>query len=759
MTLLNLQSPLFRTIILYYTSLSSGALTLSQKPHTQEDESTQSVKFNTFDGVFLPTLLTILGAVMYLRTGWVVGNAGLVGGWLIITLANVITLATGLSISSVATNIRVGAGGSFSIISQSLGLEVGGSVNLPFYLAQSISVAFYIFAFTEGWLTIFPTHPGTLILFAAYGLCFLVAFISVGLATRIRYPILVIISFSLLAIFLGATGYFREAPLYTPQLWGTFTDGSFWQVFAVFFPAVTGVLAGVNLSGTLENPRHNIPRGTIPAIGVSFIVYMVLAYWVSIVATPDELVNNLAIMVDKAAFGWAIQVGILAATFSAALNSLVGAPRILQAMADHGVVPFGKTLAQETDAGEPRNAMYLTGLIGIGTLLFGLSGNGLNKIAPLMTMFFLITYAVLNAVVLLEQLLELTSFRPLFRVWRIVPLIGLVGSVFAMYLINPTLSLIATVTIFILYQYLSQQQLTAPWSDVRSGMFITVAEWAAKRVLSLPSGQDRAWKPSLLVPVQSVAALRYSYRFLGAITKPNGSLHIIGGYKKEESEHIKGLYAYEQAFANDGIFARVALLEIYRFRYTLQTVMEMLTSAFFRPNTLFLPILPESNEKRIQFIVDQANENQLGVILYADNPDTGLGREKIINVWMREQSPDWQVGLRLPNLDLSLLLAYQLARNWKGQINLITVVSTETERENAETYLQQLKDLGRMPAHSQILVGGGTLNAFLKEAPEADINIFGLQQTVSLAFMQQMLEQTQSSCIFVRDSGYESALI
>jgi amino acid transporter len=720
--------------------------------------STETEKFGTFDGVFLPTLLTIIGAVMYLRTGWVVGNAGLLGGWLIIFLANIITFCTGLSISTVATNIRVGAGGSFSIISQSLGLEVGGSVNLPFYLAQAISVAFYIFAFTEGWLSIFPNHQPALVLFATYGACYLVAFVSVGLAARIRYPILFIVSFSLFSALLGATEYFRVEPLYTPQLWGTFQSGNFWYVFAVFFPAVTGVLAGVNLSGTLINPRRSIPGGTMAAIVVSFVVYMSLAYWASLVATPEELINNFTVMIDKAAFGWAIQAGILAATFSAALNSLVGAPRVLQAMAAQDIVPLSKFLAKETSSGEPRTAMFLTGLIGIGTLLFGLSGNGLNRIAPLMTMFFLITYAVLNAVVLLEQSLDLTSFRPLFQIPRLVPLLGLVGAIFAMYLINPTFSLIATVVIFLLYAYLARRQLTAPWSDVRSGMFVTVAEWAAKRVLSLPSGQDRAWKPRLLVPVQSAAALRYSYRLLEAITQPNGSLHIVGGYEAGRREPMKGLRVYEQAFANDGIFARVALLETRRFRYTLQTAMEMSTSAFFRPNTLFLPILPHSNAEKIQFIVDRAADNQLGVILYVDNPNTALGREQVINVWMREQSPTWQVGLRLPNLDLSLLLAYQLARNWHGQINLVTVVADESERGNAEHYLRQLMDLGRMPSGTKPIVATGSLDTFLECAPQADVNIFGLQEQINLALMQQLMTQTEASCIFVRDSGYESAL-
>lgn len=718
-----------------------------------------SRKFGTFDGVFLPTLLTILGAVMYLRTGWVVGNAGLIGAILIITLANLITFCTGLSISSVATNIRVGAGGSFSIISQSLGLEVGGSVNLPYYLAQAISVAFYIFAFTEGWLSIFPNHPAVLVLFLAYATCFGIAFISVGLAARIRYPILFIIAFSLFSSLLGSSpSYGNPGAIYTPEIWGKFPAGNFWVVFAVFFPAVTGVLAGVNLSGTLEKPRRSIPTGTIAAIMVSYVVYISLAYWTSRVATPAELINNFTVMVEKAAFGWAIQAGILAATFSAALNSLVGAPRILQAMAQHDVVPFGNFLAQETAVGEPHNAMYITGAIGIATLLFGLGGNGLNKIAPLMTMFFLITYAVLNGVVLLEQSLKLTSFRPSLRISRFVSLTGLVGAIIAMLLINPLFSLVAFVVTFLLYEYLSLRHLEAPWSDVRSGMFINVAEWAAKRVLSLPQGQDRAWKPSLLVPVRGTAALRYSYRFLNAITRPNGTIHILGCYENGRRDEIKGILAFENAFANDGVFARVALVEVRSLRYTLQTAMEVFTSAFFRPNILFMPILPDTDPEKLQFILDRAAENEMAAVLYLDNPNTALGREKVINVWIREQSPQWEVGLRLTNLDLTLLLAFQLARNWHGQINLITVVHDEAEKANGEHFMSQLIEYGRMPKNTNAIVAVNTFASYLPHAPQADLNIFGLQERADVEFARQMTVATDSSCVFVRDSGNESAL-
>jgi amino acid transporter len=726
-------------------------------------KSNEQVKlFGTFEGVFLPTLLTILGAVMYLRTGWVVGNAGLIGAFLVISMANIITLATGLSISTVATNIRVGAGGSFSIISQSLGLEVGGSVNVPLFLALAISTAFYIFAFAEGWESIFPQHPTALVVFVAFAVIAIIAYVSVGLAARIRYIILFLISFSLFSVLLGATQKFgHPGAVYAPQWWGQFRDGNFWAIFAVFFPAVTGILTGVSLSGTLKNPRRSIPTGTIAAILVSFVIYMALAYWLSVVATPDELLTNMTIMVNKAAWGWAVQAGILAATFSAALNSMISAPRVLQAMAEHGVVPFSDVLARQTESGEPRPAMLLTIGIGIATLLFGLLGSGLNQIAPLMTMFFLITYAVLNAVVLLEQSLGLTSFRPLLRIPRIVPLIGLTGSLIAMFLISPIFSLVALIAIFLLYEGLQLRQLQSPWSDVRSGMFITVAEWAAKRVMAMPSGQERAWKPSLLAPVTSPEALRRSYRFITALTRPNGSVHIMVIYQPEEREEVMGLKAYEEIFSRDGIFARVALVESREFAPTLQTAMEVTSSAFFRPNILFITISEESDQAELQKLANKAMENELGLLLYVDNPKTLLGREQVINVWIREQSPDWQIGLRLSNLDLALLMAYKLASNWHGHINLITVVKDEADRADAEHFLEQLIDLGRMPKGTGAIVATGSLYDFIPQAPQGDLNIFGifgLEPQINVELMIKMTEDTRSTCIFVHDSGNESAL-
>ena len=136
------------------------AESLQEQVEEQAEEVRERKLFGTFGGVFTPTLLTILGVIMYLREGWVIGNAGLLGAWLIILISFMITGFTGFSLSSITTNIRIGPGGAFSVISQSLGLEVGGSIGIPLYLAQALAVSMYIFGFRAGWQWIFPGHPG-----------------------------------------------------------------------------------------------------------------------------------------------------------------------------------------------------------------------------------------------------------------------------------------------------------------------------------------------------------------------------------------------------------------------------------------------------------------------------------------------------------------------------------------------------------------------------------------------------------------------
>ncbi len=309
--------------------------------------------FNTFKGVFTPTLLTILGVIMYLREGSVVGNAGLAGAWAIITLAFIITASTALSMASITTNIRIGAGGAYSIISQSLGIEVGGAIGIPLYLSQALVVAMYIFGFRSGWLSVFPNHPAIVIDLLTFAALFAIALISADFAFRIQYLILAIIAGSLVSIF-GTV--FTGAIEYSPHWFGSypgfpedgFAGSGFWIIFAIFFPAATGIMAGANMSGDLARPRRSIPYGTLLAIGVSFVIYMVLALWLAVVATPQELVDNYTIMIDRALWGPLVIAGLLGATFSSGLASLVGAPRILQALSVHDIVPVSRVFERRT---------------------------------------------------------------------------------------------------------------------------------------------------------------------------------------------------------------------------------------------------------------------------------------------------------------------------------------------------------------------------------------------------------------------------
>ena len=409
-------------------------------------------KFGTFGGVFTPDVLTILGVIMFLRLGWVVGNAGLLGAILIILMAKVITFCTGMSMSSITTNIKIGAGGPYSIISKSLGLEAGGSIGIPFYVSQTLSAALYIIGFTEGWLMIFPAHNALLVSLITAIVLFVVSYSGAKYAIRVQYVIFVLIILSIISFF-----FTQAQPVDKITLIGRFEDASFWQVFAIFFPAVTGIMAGANLSGDLKNPRKSIPMGTLAAIGFTLVIYVLMAFFSAKFISPEELRSNQMFMVDYAFWGPLIIIGILAATFSSALGSLIGAPRILQALAKQQTIPYSSFFQKVSSSHEPRNAILLT----VGIIVISLLLGDLNALATIITLFFLITYGMLNLVVFIQQSMKIISFRPTFKISRAIPFIGSFGKFLIMILISPIFSLLAIITIVFLYIWLSKKGLNS----------------------------------------------------------------------------------------------------------------------------------------------------------------------------------------------------------------------------------------------------------------------------------------------------------
>lgn len=734
----------------------ADAKTLAEQ--VEEKKQAESKAFGTFSGVFAPTLLTILGVIMFLREGWVVGNAGLLGAWLIILVAFGITGFTGLSLSSITTNIRIGAGGAFSVISQSLGLEVGGSIGVPLYLSQALAVSMYIFGFRAGWLWIFPDHPALIVDLVTFGVLFAIAFISAGLAFKIQYLIMAVVALSLVSV---AGAVFQGSMQHSVQWWGNFKGSpetgfagiGFWAVFAVFFPASTGIMAGANMSGDLKNPRRSIPVGTMSAIGLSLLIYLALAYWLARSASPDELVGNYTIMVDKALWGPAILAGLLGATFSSALSSLVGAPRILQALGSHDILPAGRWFAAKTAKGEPRNAMLLTGAIVLGALML----RNLNAVAPLITMFFLITYAMINIVVLIEQHLGLTSFRPLFRLPRFVALVGAVGCIFAMFIVNPIFSMISLIIVFVLHAFLIRKHLRAPFGDMRSGLFVAIAEWAAKKVSQLTASRERSWKANLLVPVEASQQLRASFGIIRNISYPSGFLKIVG-LTGREKEYVlaKELSGVADEFHDKGVFASWTVITAATFGENLQAGIETFAGAFFKPNVVFLTMpKDESRESELKAILDTCRDRKIGVLLMHEHTEKRKNGPAAVNVWFADRGPDWKLEMDIGNQDLALLMGYKLKLNWKIDLRLVAKVGEAKQKEAAEAFLRLVAETARIPETDTVAVTGKHED----KAPQADLHIFPLPDEVDFSELRQYNDRYKATCLFVLDSGQESALV
>jgi amino acid transporter len=698
-------------------------------------------KFGTFGGVFTPDVLTILGVIMYLRLGWVVGNAGFLGALIIILLAKSVTICTGLSMSSITTNIRIGAGGAYSIISKSLGLEAGGSIGISLYIAQTLSAALYIIGFTEGWLRVFPGHSYLLVASIAW-MCLLVSsYISAHFAIKIQYLIMVIIGFSLLSFFLTPA-----KPLASVPMWGNFEEGNFWKVFAIFFPAVTGIMAGANMSGDLKNPRRSIPRGTMGSIIITMIIYIVLAYVTALIAAPEELRSNQMIMVDKALWAPVVIAGIMGATLSSALGSMVGAPRILQALAEQKTVPLHHFFAKKTKGNEPRNAILFSGIIIEIALILG----NLDYLASLITMFFLVTYGMLNLVVFIQQSMKIISFRPTFRIPRVVPLLGACGCIFMMFLINPLFSLVAVMIIIVLYIVLERRGLQAQWGDIRGGLFLVLAERASRIAMRFPRYQI-TWKPDLVVPIDDPRVWAGSLLFIRSITYPSGSIFAFTVSPDQPKELQQDLSDLLLPLKNENILVNSTVFDDHNFLHGAKLIIQTLKAGVFQPNILFLTLgdNPEKDDTLHQ-LVTLSSENELGIIILRQHPRMAFGLQKTINLWLRDKSPNWH---------LAMLITLQIQLNWEGSINLITVASEKSEERRLNNFLERLSDQARLPSLTDLYVLNGTFDDALKSAPRGDINIFGIGDKTPFKFMRKATELSKSSCVFVRDSGTESALV
>jgi len=465
---------------------------------SNKKEKQSSGSLGTFAGVFTPSVLTILGIILFLRTGYVVGSAGMAKSLVIIGIANLISILTTVSLSAIATNMKVKGGGDYYLISRTLGLEFGGAIGIVLFLAQAVSIAFYCIGFGEALTSsaLFSGHAVSprLIAAAAVGFLFVFAWMGADWATKFQYGVMALLSAGLLSFYAGGVFHWKVETFQAN--WSAPADGlPFWILFALFFPAVTGFTQGVSMSGDLKDPGKSLPLGTFLAVGVSIAVYFSTAVVFSGALSNHALTADYTAMHRLARYPVLIDAGVIAATLSSAMASFLGAPRILQSLSADRIFPFLYFFAKGAGpADNPRRAVLLAG--GIASLTIALGS--LNLIAPVVSMFFLISYGLLNYATYYEARASSPSFRPTFR-WfdKRWSLLGCLACIGVMLAIDPAMGIVAVSIIFALFQYLRRTADPARWADSRRAHHL---QRVRENLLAanISPEHPRDWRPQIL---------------------------------------------------------------------------------------------------------------------------------------------------------------------------------------------------------------------------------------------------------------------
>jgi amino acid transporter len=462
-----------------------------------QQQRAQAGTLGTFTGVFTPSILTILGIILFLRLGYSVGNAGLRNGLVIIGIATAVSVLTSISLSAIATNIDVKGGGDYYMISRTLGVEFGGAIGVVLFLAQSVSIAFYAVGFGEAVAGLFGIDAqwfAQLVAALAVASLFLLAWQGADVASRFQFVVMGLLFAALVSFVVGAVPGF-DAEVMRAGVDAPRGALGFWAVFAIFFPAVTGFTQGVSMSGDLKNPGKSLPQGTFAAVGVSTVVYVGFAVLLAGNAGSRELIDDPGVMESVAAVGALIVAGVIAATLSSAMASFLGAPRILQSLARDRVFPGLEFFAHgHGPLSNPRRAVLLSLGIALATVALG----SLNAIAPVVSMFFLMSYGLLNYATYYEARAASPSFRPRFRYFhKHVSLVGALLCAAVMIAINIPASLGALLVLLAVHRFLRMTTRPERWADAsRSHYFQRARE--AIRAMTAEAENPRSWRPQIL---------------------------------------------------------------------------------------------------------------------------------------------------------------------------------------------------------------------------------------------------------------------
>lgn len=675
-------------------------------------------KFGTFSGVFTPSILTILGVIMYLRFPAILGQLGLVNTIGIIVIAHIISITTSLSVASLSTDKPVQNGGTYFMISRSLGLPIGGTLGWALFVGLSFSVSLYLIGFSESFLQYWGLEnnlqtirlTGTIVLIAVTT----ITFISTSLAIKSQYVIMVAIGLSLLSIFLGKHDFAPTEINFAPLA----TSAPFMILFGIFFPAVTGFEAGVSMSGDLRNPSKSLPMGAMMAVGVGFIVYIALAFFYTFTVDAEALANDPQILFKISLVPALVIAGIWGATLSSALGSILGAPRILQAIAMDKIAP--KFLAKGSrKTNEPRNALLLAFVIAEAGILIG----ELDVIARIVSMFFITTYAFLNLASAIESWSS-SDFRPAFKIPRFVSIVGTIAAFIVMILLDFIALAGATVVLGLLYFYLQRKELILESGDAWGSFWTNIAK---KSLLKLSRKKDnsRNWRPNIILFSGGEKARPHLVELgleltgkLGALTDFN---FLLG------NDSIKKSLRFNKKEKDENLKYFLRTLPCNTVEEGIKTVTNVYGFSGFEPNTVLMgwSKLNENREFLVRILKDLKAKNLNTVFLNYDKTN-GFGKKESIDIW-------WNGKGTFLSLALNLLKFLQTSQEWRdSKVRLFVINSDSSLIDKIHRDISALLSDKRIDAEIKILsddFGSRTKEDIIhSESSSADLLILGLSK-------------------------------
>lgn len=655
--------------------------------------------------VFLAAISTILGAVMFLRFGYAVGHVGMMGAILIVLIGHMITIPTGLAIAEIATNLKVRGGGEYYIVSRSFGSTLGGTIGISLYLSQAISVAFYLIAFAETFRPLFPMiydYTGIVMdvrmisLPVALGLALLISRKGASIGVSALYAIVFTLGISLILIFAGKSMLPEN---YTLGLFNTVENpDSFFRVFAIVFPAFTGMTAGVGLSGDLKSPRKSIPLGTLAATLTGLAVYLLLVIKLSKSATPQDMVADQFILSRISMWGPSVFIGLGAATLSSALGSILVAPRTLQALSGDNFFPsqnWNRVLSKgRGESNEPENATWVTAAI----MIFFVTMGDIDFVAQIISMFFMITYGTLCSISFLEHFAGNPSYRPTFRTKWYASLLGAVSCFLMMFLMQPAYALGSILVIGIIYTWLNKTQKgERNLAMVFRGVLFQSTRSLQIAIQKRSSAPDMSnWRPSIVAITEfsedRVATfnllrwLSHHYGFGSYIHYIRGPLNVATNNEAKKILHnlISKTESSDARFYVDTIVAPT-------FKTAVAQIVQIPGITGMENNSILFNFFKD-NEEEIAPIVDgcyfTAVTSLNAMILRSGTRHFGFRRR--IDIWLTKG--DYR------NANLMILLAYILIGHpeWKDcQIRVFDVIQEDSE--HAHDSLEVLIESGRLP--------------------------------------------------------------